>query len=206
MWGTPGFNLGVKPGDKKMQGKAIIVSAPSGAGKTTLVKHLLGVIPSLGFSVSAASRMQRHGETDGKDYYFITPEAFRQKIEHDEFVEWQEVYPGNYYGTLKSELDRIWSKGGIPIFDVDVKGALNLKRYFGEQALAIFIQPPSVEILYDRLVKRGSEDEESLLKRISKADYELGFASCFDTIIVNDDLKVKCDEIFEIVTRFISDK
>lgn len=189
-----------------MKGKAVIVSAPSGAGKTTLVKHLLRVIPSLGFSISAASRMQRQGETDGKDYYFISPQSFRDKIASEDFVEWQEVYAGNYYGTLKSELERIWSGGGIPIFDVDVKGALNLKRYFGGQALAIFIQPPSVEVLYDRLVKRGSEDEESLKKRMSKAEYELSFASHFDAVIVNDDLKAKCEEIFELVTKFISDK
>lgn len=174
-----------------MNGKAIIVSAPSGAGKTTLVKHLLRTLPVLEFSVSACSRAKREGETDGKDYYFITVEEFQNKIQNDEFVEWQEVYSGSYYGTMKSELIRIWSKGGTPIFDVDVVGGLNLKKYFGDQALAIFIQPPTLEVLQDRLRNRGTEDDESLMKRILKAEYELGFASWFDEIIVNDNLHIK---------------
>ena len=189
-----------------MNGKAIIVSAPSGAGKTTLVKHLLRTLPVLEFSVSACSRTLREGETDGKDYYFISVEEFQDKIQNDEFVEWQEVYSGSYYGTMKSELLRIWSKGGTPIFDVDVVGGLNLKKYFGDQALAIFIQPPTLEVLQDRLRNRGTEDEESLLKRILKAEYELGFASWFDEIIVNDNLHIKCEEIVNLVTGFISDR
>ena len=184
--------------------KAIIVSAPSGAGKTTLVKHLLRTLPMLQFSVSAASRQKREEETDGRDYYFITADEFRNKIEKDEFVEWQEVYQGSYYGTLKSELERIWAKGGFPIFDVDVIGGLNLKRYFGSDALAIFIQPPTVEVLKERLKHRGTENDESLAKRLSKAEYELTFAPQFDKIIINDDLQVKCQEITDILDHFLS--
>jgi guanylate kinase len=187
-----------------MQGKAIIVSAPSGAGKTTIVKHLLRTIPSLEFSVSACSRTKREGETDGKDYYFISCDEFRDKIARDEFVEWQEVYPGNYYGTLKSEMDRIWTGKKIPIFDVDVVGALNLKSYFGAKGLAIFIQPPSIGELEKRLRNRGSESEETLRKRVDKAVFELKYAPRFDTIIVNDNLEVKCRDLVEIVTSFIS--
>jgi guanylate kinase len=183
--------------------KAIVVSAPSGAGKTTLVRHLLVAMPVLEFSVSAASRQKRDGETDGKDYYFITADDFRSRISKDEFVEWEEVYPGSYYGTLKSELERIWQKHGIPIFDVDVIGGLNLKKYFGDAALAIFIQPPSIEILGQRLYHRGTESEESLKNRLSKAEYELGFAPQFDTIIVNDNLETKCAEIVTIVSDFL---
>ncbi len=186
-----------------MQGKAIIVSAPSGAGKTTIVKHLLKVMPQLNFSISACSRAKREEETDGTDYYFISAEKFREKITHDEFVEWQEVYPGSYYGTLKSEMDRIWSLGKTPIFDVDVVGAVNLKKYFGEHALGIFIHPPSIEELVNRLKKRGSESEETLRKRIDKAAYELTFAPHFDQIVVNDNLEVKCQEIVNLVKLFL---
>lgn len=184
--------------------KAIIVSAPSGAGKTTLVRHLLAALPVLEFSVSAASRPKRDGETDGRDYYFISTAEFRNKIEQDQFVEWEEVYHGSYYGTLKSELERIWAKGGIPIFDVDVVGGLNLKRYFGADAIAIFIQPPNIEVLHHRLKNRGTEDDESLSKRLSKAQFELTFADQFDTIIINDHLESKCIEITDIVSNFLS--
>jgi len=186
-----------------MQGKAIIVSAPSGAGKTTIVKYLLKVIPQLEFSISACSRSMRDNETNARDYYFISPEEFRKKIDLDEFVEWQEVYPGNYYGTLKTEMDRIWSLQKTPIFDVDVVGAVNLKKYFGIRGLGIFIYPPSVEELMNRLKKRGSESEETLHKRISKASYELTFAGHFDKVIVNDNLEVKCSEIVLLVRSFL---
>ena len=183
---------------------AIIVSAPSGAGKTTLVKHLLRAIPLLEFSISACSRAKREGETDGKDYWFISSDDFRERIARDEFVEWQEVYPGNYYGTLKSEMDRIWSLDKTPIFDVDVLGAVNLKKYFGEQGLAIFIQPPSIEELESRLKKRGSESSDSLRKRVDKASYELTYATYFDKIVVNDNLEVKCLEIVSLVKIFLA--
>jgi guanylate kinase len=186
-----------------MNHKAIIVSAPSGAGKTTIVKHLLAVIPSLEFSVSACSRAKRESETDGKDYYFISPEAFRKKIENNEFVEWQEVYPGNYYGTLKSELQRIWQKGCFPVFDVDVVGGLNLKKYFGEKALAIFIQPPSFDELKKRLIGRNTENEESLQKRLIKTEQEMTFAGQFDQIVVNKDLAIACDLTVDLVSSFL---
>lgn len=189
--------------EKRLPGKAIVVSAPSGAGKTTIVRHLLSAIPVLEFSVSAASRKQREGETEGTDYYFIPAAKFREKIEKEEFVEWQEVYPGQYYGTLKSELERIWARKCVPIFDVDVVGGLNLKRYFGEAALAIFIQPPSVEVLKQRLEHRGTENPESINRRVSKATYEMEFAPRFDTIIVNDHLELKCRQITEIVSKFL---
>jgi guanylate kinase len=186
-----------------MREKAIIVSAPSGAGKTTIVKNLLSVIPSLEFSISACSRSKRVGETDGKDYFFISIEEFRKKIKNDEFVEWEEVYPGNYYGTLKSELQRIWEKGCFPIFDVDVIGGLNLKKYFGEKALAICIKPPSISELKERLIKRGTETEESFQKRLGKAEKELTFAEHFDKIIVNDKLENACEEAVGIVNAFL---
>lgn len=184
--------------------KAIIVSAPSGAGKTTIVKHLLKEIPQLSFSVSACSRPKRENETDGKDYYFISADEFREKIVNEEFVEWQEVYPGNYYGTLKSELDRIWEKGCFPIFDVDVVGGLNLKKYFGEKALAIFISAGSLEELKKRLINRNTESIESLGKRLSKAEYEMSFSGGFDKMIVNDQLENACREAIRITNDFLS--
>jgi guanylate kinase len=188
---------------KPMTGKAIIVSAPSGAGKTTIVRHLLETFPKLAFSVSACSRPKRENEKHGVDYYFISPDEFREKICLDEFVEWQEVYPGNYYGTLKSELVRILADEKIPIFDVDVVGGLNLKRFFGENALAIFVQPPSLEVLEVRLVNRKSESEASLKKRIAKAEKELDSAKKFDQIIINDDLENACSEAVNIVENFL---
>lgn len=187
-----------------MNNKAIIISAPSGAGKTTIVKHLLENIPELEFSVSACSRSIREGEADGKDYYFMTPDEFRKKIANNEFIEWQEVYPGNYYGTLKSELDHIRDAGKNPIFDVDVVGGLNLKKYFGEAALALFIQPPSQEDLENRLRNRNTDDVESLEKRIAKAEYELSFAGRFDRIIINDNLEKACENAIQEVEQFFS--
>jgi guanylate kinase len=186
-----------------MSEKAIIVSAPSGAGKTTIVKHLLSAIPELEFSISACNRAKREGETDGRDYYFISADEFRKKIENNEFVEWEEVYPGNYYGTLKSELQRIWEKDCFPIFDVDVVGGLNLKKYFGEKALAIFIQPPSLDELKNRLIGRNTENEESLHKRIIKAKNEMTFAGMFDQIVVNKNLVFAYDQTRRLVTAFL---
>ncbi len=173
-----------------MQGKLIIFSAPSGSGKTTIVKQLLAEQKyNLCFSVSATSRQPRHTELDGRDYYFITPEEFRQKVDEDAFLEWEEVYQDKYYGTLKSEVERLLNDGKNVIFDVDVIGGLNIKKYYGEKALAVFVQPPSVEELEKRLRGRATDDEETILKRIEKADYELSFAPKFDTIIINDDLQ-----------------
>ena len=186
-----------------MNKKAIIVSAPSGAGKTTIVKHLLASLPELSFSVSACSRPKRENETDGKDYYFISANEFRNKIEDDAFVEWQEVYPGSYYGTLKEELNRIWQSGKFPIFDVDVIGGLNLKKYFGDKALAVYIQPPSLEEMERRLRNRSTDNEESIQKRIGKATYEMTFAGQFDVVVVNDDLDNACFSILTDVLDFI---
>jgi guanylate kinase len=185
--------------------KAIIVSAPSGAGKSTIVQHLMKELPQLAFSVSACSRNKRESETDGVHYYFISADEFRKKIVTQEFVEWEEVYPGSYYGTLKSELERIWNLGKFPVFDVDVVGGLNLKKYFGDDALALFIQPPSEEELEVRLRNRNTESEESLLKRLGKAKQELSTAGQFDRIVVNDDLDVACGEALQIVKNFLKD-
>jgi guanylate kinase len=173
-----------------LEGKLIIFSAPSGSGKTTIVKQLLANNPNLGFSISACTRDKRgRAETDGQDYYFLTPDEFRQKINEDAFVEWEEVYPGTYYGTLKSEIERIWASGKHVIFDVDVKGGLALKNYYQERALAVFVKVPSLEVLEARLRSRGTETEESLSKRINKMKFEWGFQDKFDVILLNDQLE-----------------
>ena len=172
-----------------MAGKAIIFSAPSGSGKTTIVKHLLKNNSNLGFSISASTRDKRGRiEEDGKDYHFLSPDEFKQKIDADEFIEWEEVYAGNFYGTLKSEIDRIWSEGKNVIFDVDVKGGINLKKYFGEKALAVFVNVPSLDMLRQRLNERGTETEESLSRRIFKAKFEMSFQDKFDVVLLNEDL------------------
>jgi guanylate kinase len=172
-----------------MAGKAIIFSAPSGSGKTTLVKHLLAHNPDLGFSISASTRDKRgRTEQNGKDYYFLPPTEFKQKIDRNEFVEWEEVYEGNFYGTLKSEIDRVWKDGKNVIFDVDVKGGLNLKKYFGDKALSIFVKVPSLQILKERLNDRGTETHESLSRRVFKAEFEMGFQDKFDVVLVNENL------------------
>ncbi len=187
-----------------MDGKLIIFSAPSGSGKTTFVRHLLKLDLGLEFSVSACSRTPREGEIDGKDYYFLTASEFRKKIDAGEFVEWEEVYPGQYYGTLKSELERIWAKGNHVVFDVDVVGGLNLKKTFGKQALSVFIQAPSPEVLEKRLRARSSDDEASLRRRIDKASHEMEYAPGFDRIIVNDDLDRALHEAEAMVRRFLT--
>jgi len=186
-----------------MQDKAIIVSAPSGAGKTSIVKHLLSEFPILSFSVSACSRPKRDNETDGNDYYFLSADEFREKIEKCEFLEWEEVYPGSYYGTLRSEVRRIWSLDKVPIFDVDVKGGMNLKKYFKRSGLSIFIHPPSIKVLKQRLKIRGTENPESLKKRIGKAESEMTYAGNFDTIVVNDELITATTEASRLVDNFL---
>ncbi len=188
---------------EEASGKCVILSAPSGAGKTTIVKHLLNRVPALQFSVSATSRSARQGETDGKDYYFISPDAFRQKVSNGDFLEWEEVYPGQYYGTLKEEVQRIWKQGGTVIFDLDVEGGAKLKAYFAEKALAIFVQPPSIEALEQRLRNRGTESEESLRTRIAKARYELSFSPRFDKVVINEHLDSACQEALDITNAFI---
>lgn len=172
-----------------MAGKALIFSAPSGSGKTTIVRHLLETNADLGFSISASTRDKRgRTEQNGKDYYFLTPEQFKEKIDGDEFIEWEEVYEGNFYGTLKSEIERIWAEGKNVIFDVDVKGGLNLKKYFGERALAVFVKVPSIEVLRERLNDRGTESDQSLSRRLFKANFELTFQDKFDVVLVNEKL------------------
>lgn len=187
-----------------MKGKLIIFSAPSGAGKTTLVKAMLDSDPALEFSVSACSRPKRAGETNGKDYYFIGLEGFKEKIREDAFLEWGEVYKDHFYGTLASEVERIRNKGRHVIFDVDVYGGLNIKKQYGGSALAIFIMSPSVEVLEERLRKRSSDAEENILKRIDKARHEIEKAGKFDTIIVNDDLDTAIAEAKKLVSDFLN--
>ena len=186
-----------------MAGKALIFSAPSGSGKTTIVRHLLSTNPDLGFSISASTR-DRRGRTEekGKDYYFLTPEDFKKKIDSNEFIEWEEVYAGNFYGTLKSEIERVWATGKNVIFDVDVKGGLNLKKYFGDNALAIFVKVPSFEVLKERLQDRGTESEESLSRRLFKAKFEMSFQDKFDVTIVNEKLETSLAEAQRLYDEF----
>lgn len=186
-----------------MAGKALIFSAPSGSGKTTIVKHLLKNNPDLGFSISASTRDKRgRTEQDGQDYYFLTPEQFKRKIDQDEFIEWEEVYAGNFYGTLKTEIERIWQQGKNVIFDVDVKGGINLKKYFGDKALAIFVKVPSMEVLKQRLQERGTETEESLSRRLFKAKFEMTFQDKFDVVLVNEDLNRSLAEAQQLYDQF----
>ena len=184
-------------------GKLVIFSAPSGSGKTTIVRELLKLFPEFEFSISATSRKPRGQEQHGVDYYFLSNEEFRQRVERDEYVEWEEVYVGTCYGTLKSEMERIWSKGNVIIFDVDVMGGINLKRLFGEDACSMFIMPPSVEELERRLRGRGTDSEEVIQKRIAKAEFELSKSPEFDYTVVNDDLQVAVDEAAAIIRNFL---
>jgi guanylate kinase len=187
-----------------MKGKLIIFSAPSGAGKSTIVRHLMSQERGLFFSISATSRQPREGEKDGHEYHFISPEEFRDLIEKKAFIEWEEVYPGQYYGTLHSELDRIWEQGGHAVFDIDVMGGLNLKKEFGDRACAIFILPPSLQTLEERLRSRGSDDEASLHLRLDKASSEMQFAPQFDHIVVNDRLEDAQNEALNLVRDFLA--
>ncbi len=187
-----------------MKGKLIIFSAPSGAGKTTIVKHLLQQDFNLEFSISATSRKPRHTETDGKDYYFLTEKEFRQKTENNEFLEWEEVYKGIKYGTLKSDVERIRNLGKNVIFDVDVVGGLNIKKYFGDEALAVFVQPPSVEALRERLHGRSTDTKDVIETRIAKAEHELSFANQFDVVITNDNLDDALAEAEKVVGEFLN--
>jgi guanylate kinase len=186
-----------------MAKKMIIISAPSGAGKTTLIKYLLGKRQDIEFSISACSRPKREGEQDGVDYYFLSEEDFREKIERNEFIEWEEVYPGSFYGTLRSEVERIWNKGNHVIFDVDVVGGLNIKKQFAEKALAVFVMPPSIEVLEQRIRKRQSDSEEQIQKRVEKAAWEMEFAPEFDVTVVNNEITISREELVEIVERFL---
>lgn len=188
-----------------MNNKVIIFSAPSGAGKSTIVNHVLGLHPELEFSISATSRAPRGQEKHGVEYYFFTADEFRQMIAEDKFVEHEEVYPGSFYGTLKSEVERIWAKGHAIVFDIDVQGGVNLKRIFGEKAFSVFIQAPSVEVLRERLVGRGTDSDEAIDRRVAKATSEMEFAAGkFDYVLVNDDLETAFAEAEKVVGDFLN--
>ena len=184
-------------------GKIIIFSAPSGSGKSTLIGHLLKRFPQLEFSISATSRAPRGSEVNGKEYYFLSNEEFKNKVAAGEFVEWEEVYAGTCYGTLRSELKRIWDKGHVIVFDVDVKGGVNLKKIFGDDALSIFIMPPSVEELRRRLENRGTDTPETIAKRVAKAEEEITYAPLFDKIVINDSLETAIADAIRITESFI---
>lgn len=185
------------------QGKAVIISAPSGAGKTTLVNKLLKAKLPLLFSISACSRAPREGEEDKKDYYFLSVEEFKEKIKAQDFIEWEEVYQGNFYGTLKKEIERIWKEKKHVVFDVDVTGGISLKEYFKENSISIFIKPPSMEVLSKRLKKRNTEDRESIKNRLEKSFEEMKSIDKFDKIIVNDELNISTKNIIETVEKFL---
>lgn len=187
-----------------MEGKLIIFSAPSGSGKTTIVKHLLANNLNLGFSISACTRDRRgRSEQNGKDYYFLTPDEFKQKIDNDEFVEWEQVYMGAFYGTLKAEIERLWASGKHVLFDVDVQGGLKLKEYYGNRALAVFVKVPDESTLIDRLTGRGTEDVDSLSKRLFKIHFEMSFQDEFDVVLVNDKLSDSLEKAQSLVDNFV---
>lgn len=193
-------------------GKAILFSAPSGCGKTTIIKELMAGVPAghfnpndLTFSISATSRAPRGEEQDGKDYYFLSHEEFMARVAKDEFLEWEEVYSGTCYGTLKSEIERIWQAGRVIVFDVDVNGGRNIKKYFGKDALSIFVMPPSVEVLEQRLRSRGTDSEEAIVKRLARSAEELKQAPAFDVTIVNDDLQRAVKETRNVIDRFLNE-
>lgn len=187
-----------------MNNKVVIFSAPSGAGKSTIVNHILSLHPEIEFSISATSRQPRGTEQHGVEYYFFSSDEFRKMISEEKFVEYEEVYPGSFYGTLKSEVERIWAKGHVIVFDIDVQGGVNLKRIFGEQAFSVFIQAPSVDVLRERLVGRGTDTPEAIEKRVAKAASEMEFAAGkFDHVLVNDDLKAAFAEAEKIIDEFL---
>lgn len=187
-----------------MEGKLIIFSAPSGSGKTTIVRHLLTTDPRFGFSISACTRDRRgRSEQNGKDYYFLTPDEFKHKIDNDEFVEWEEVYTGAFYGTLKSEIQRLWDEGKHVLFDVDVQGGLKLKKHYGERALAVFVKVPDEATLIERLKGRGTEDNDSLSKRLFKVHFEMSFQDQFDVVLVNDKLDESLAKAKKLVDDFV---
>ena len=187
------------------QNKLIIIAAPSGAGKTSVTRHLLKTLPEqLSFSISCATRQPRNYEKDGQDYYFISVDDFKNKIDNNEFVEWEMVYEGKYYGTLKSEMERIWQQHKAPLLDVDVQGGINIQQQYSHQSLSLFIEPPSIEELERRLKARGTETPESLQARLNKAFYELSFKQQFDSIILNDKLERACKEAEDIVSTFLN--
>lgn len=185
-----------------MIGKIIIITAPSGAGKTSITRYLLNKYPQLTFSVSAATREARKDEKNGIDYYFITLQQFQEKIKNNEFIEWEMVYEGKYYGTLKSEMQRIWAEGKTPILDIDVKGAIHVQQQFPQTSLSIFVLPPSIEELKNRLRIRGTENLENIATRLNKATYELSFSHSFNKVIINDKLEQACAETEAVIQEF----
>ena len=187
-----------------MKGKLVIFSAPSGAGKTTIVKQILEKFAVLEFSVSACSREKRSGEVDGKDYYFLDVDEFKKKIMNNEFLEWEEVYKDHFYGTLKSEVRRIWNEGRHVIFDVDVQGGLNIKKFYGDNALAIFVMPPSLSHLKERLKGRSTDSDENIETRLGKAEEEIRFAKQFDVVLVNDNLEIAVNEAETLVKEVLT--
>ena len=188
-----------------MSNKVLIFSAPSGSGKSTIVNHILGLHPEVEFSVSATSRPPRGEEKDGVEYFFYSADIFRLLVRDDKFVEFEEVYPDRFYGTLKAEVNRIWARGHVIIFDVDVKGGVNLKKYFGDQALSVFIQAPSVEVLRQRLINRGTDSAEDIAKRVAKAAEEMTYAPLFDKVLINDDLATAFAESEAMVDGFLAE-
>ena len=186
-------------------GKLVIFSAPSGSGKTTIVKELLKQFPQFEFSISATSRQPRGAEQNGVDYFFLSQEEFRRLIDQNAFVEWEEVYNGTCYGTLRSEMERIWAKGNVIIFDVDVMGGINLKRIFGQSACSIFIMPPSVEVLRERLIGRGTDSMETIEKRVAKAGFEISKSGEFDHVVINDILESAIEKTRDIINQFLAE-
>ncbi|MCU0386933.1 MAG: guanylate kinase [Flavihumibacter sp.] len=184
--------------------KIIIITAPSGAGKTSITRYLLKQFPQLAFSISAATRSPRGMEQNAKDYYFMSVEEFKNHIRQNDFMEWEMVYEGKYYGTLKSEMERIWSLHQVPMLDIDVKGAIHIQQQYPHNSLSLFIEPPSVEELKKRLVSRGTESDESLAARVNKASYEIGFKHHFDHVIVNDQLEKACQEAAALIGSFLN--
>lgn len=188
------------------RGAALIFSAPSGCGKTTIINHLRAANPRLGFSISATSRAPREGEQNGREYYFLTQEQFRDKIANGDFLEWQEVYSGSLYGTLREDVAKMWSAGQVVLFDIDVKGALNIKKELGDSALTIFIAPPSLDTLRERLEKRGTESPDAIAKRLARAEEEIRYARQFDVTIVNNIISVAVDNAQREIQRFLNSR
>ncbi len=187
-------------------GKAILFSAPSGCGKTTIIKELMRYFDCFDFSISATSRLPREGEVDGRDYYYLTHDEFKRRAAQGDFLEWEEVYAGTCYGTVKSEVERVWDKGRVIVFDVDVNGGKNIKRYFGDDALSIFVMPPSVAVLEQRLRNRGTESEEAIAKRLGRSAEELKQADAFDVTIVNDDLQKAVEQTRRVIENFLDER